>query len=68
MSPENAKLVNAAITFCLLGYCLLIFQGKIAVKKRSDFLERNKKWLTILAVVGLIYPVYEILNILLKRL
>jgi amino acid transporter len=66
MSPENAKLVNVAISLMILVYLLLVFQGKIVLKKRSDFLEKNKKWLTILGLIGLLYPLYEIVSVVLK--
>ena len=63
MSPQNARLVEALIAFFLLVYCLLVFTGRIKVKTRGDFLERNRKWLVIVAWIGLLYPIYEILSI-----
>jgi hypothetical protein len=64
MSSENAKLVNSAISLFVLGYCLMVFMGKIPLKKRSHFLEKYKSWLIAGTILSMCYPFYEILHIL----
>jgi hypothetical protein len=66
MSADNARLVEAGISFILILYCLLIFTGKIKLKRRSEFLEKNRRWLVILGFVGLLYPILEILSVVFK--
>jgi hypothetical protein len=66
MSADNARLVEAGISFILILYCLLIFAGKIKLKRRSEFLEKNRRWLVILGFVGLLYPIIEILSVIFK--
>jgi len=58
------KLVEAGISFVLILYCLLIFSGKVKLKKRSEFLEKNGRWLVVLGFVGLLYPISEVLSVL----
>ena len=66
MSPENAHLVTSTITLCLLIYAYLLFQGKIPQKKKLDFIEKNKATLSILALLSISYPLYQILAVIFK--
>ena len=66
MSADNARLVDAGISFVLILFCVLIFSGKIKLKKSPAFLERNRRWLVILGFVGLLYPILEILSVMFK--
>jgi hypothetical protein len=66
MSPENAQLVTSTITLCLLIYAYLLFKGKVPQKKKLDFIEKNKATLSILALLSMSYPVYQILAVIFK--
>ena len=66
MSPEKAKLVTDYMTLIGLLFTLLVFTGKVPLKKRNEFLERNRKWLTWMAIIGLLYPLYEIVTFYIK--
>ena len=66
MSPENAKLVNASISLFIIVYLLLVLKGKIALKKKSDFLEHHKKTLIIMCYIVLLYLLYEIASVIFK--
>jgi hypothetical protein len=66
MSPENARLVTEVITLCLLIYAYLLFQGKVPQKKKIDFIEKNKSTLSILALLSMSYPLYQILAVIFK--
>jgi hypothetical protein len=66
MSPENAKFVNAGISLFIIVYLLLVLNGKITLKKKSEFLEHHKKTLLIIGYIGLLYPLYEIASVIFK--
>ena len=61
MSPANAKLVTDGITLLILIYCLLLFLGWIPLKKKNDFLEKNRKIFVWGSSLAICYYVYEVL-------
>jgi hypothetical protein len=64
MSPDNAKIITNTITVFLLGYCLLVFMDKIPIKKKLDFIEKNKRLFIVCTLIAMLYPVFEIVNVL----
>jgi hypothetical protein len=42
MSSENATLVESGIQLSILTWFLLVLKGKIILRKKSDFLEKNR--------------------------
>jgi len=66
MGEQNAKLVNAAIGFFILIYCIMLVKGKIPMKKRSGWVERNKNTILIVFYIALLFSTYEVLSYLFK--